>query len=287
MKTLESEFYNKAWQEEREEASLYQRVKDASRWQIFWDQYAPTYQEISKLLIPLNEKLVQSWEEEGLIHGSSRVLDIGCGPGTLTLPLSKRVGEVVALDTSKKMLDLLKEEAMERGLENLKYVQKEWEEIEEVKEYHLVLASNSPAIYNQKTLEKMIQVSRHYCLYMCYVTKVSSPLRSLLWRRIMGEELTGRTFSIIYPFNILYSEGYFPHITYVDQEYTYRLEVQRAWKNYSAYFQIFGKKGEGVERLLEETISSMAHRGLIHETISYRLGVMWWSSQEKRPYLSF
>lgn len=282
MNTLNSAFYNKAWQEEREEASLCKKAKDTTKWQAFWDQYSKTYLEISKLLIPLNKELIKSWEKEGLIERSSRVLDIGCGPGPLALPLSERVSEVVALDTSEKMLAMLKEEAIERGIENLTYVQEDWRDLKGAEEYDLVLASNSPAIHNQKTLEKMNQFSRHYCLYICYATRVGSPLRSLLWKRILGEKIQGKTFSIKYPFNILYCEGYFPRITFVDQGYIHRQDIDEAFKNYQAYFRIFGREGQDVDNTIKKSISSMAHGGIVEEKIQYKLGIMWWSSIENK-----
>jgi len=36
------------------------------------------------------------------------VLDIGCGPGTLTVPLAKKVKSITALDISSEMLKFLK-----------------------------------------------------------------------------------------------------------------------------------------------------------------------------------
>ena len=52
-----------------------------------------------------------------------RVLDAGCGPGRLTLPLSEAVGtggEVVALDGQPAMLRKLEERSERRGIENVR-----------------------------------------------------------------------------------------------------------------------------------------------------------------------
>jgi len=38
------------------------------------------------------------------VEPNSTVLDIGCGPGTLTIPLAKKVGSVTGLDISAEML---------------------------------------------------------------------------------------------------------------------------------------------------------------------------------------
>jgi SAM-dependent methyltransferase len=84
----------------------------------------------------------------GLVKPSAgdRVLDVGCGPGTLAIPLARLVGSVTALDTSEGMLGVLKRRAGEEGLGNIRCVKRFWREAEpgvdiEV-DYDVVVASN-------------------------------------------------------------------------------------------------------------------------------------------------
>lgn len=54
-----------------------------------------------------------------------RLLDVGCGPGRLTLPAARQVGntgEVVALDIQQKMLDKLAAKIQVAGLHNIRLV---------------------------------------------------------------------------------------------------------------------------------------------------------------------
>ncbi|MBN1549329.1 class I SAM-dependent methyltransferase [Candidatus Babeliales bacterium] len=53
------------------------------------------------------------------------VLDAGCGPGRITIPVAKQVtaaGNVTAIDVQKEMLDLTKEKAQQAGLDNIDFV---------------------------------------------------------------------------------------------------------------------------------------------------------------------
>ena len=55
-----------------------------------------------------------------------KVLDAGCGPGRLTLPLAEIVGpqgEVTALDIQNEMLDRVRGKVNAAGLQNVKYLQ--------------------------------------------------------------------------------------------------------------------------------------------------------------------
>lgn len=54
------------------------------------------------------------------------VVDLGCGPGRLALPLAKRVGEagqVVAVDIQAGMLERVREKAAAAGIKNIELVQ--------------------------------------------------------------------------------------------------------------------------------------------------------------------
>ncbi len=57
------------------------------------------------------------------VAGGMKILDAGCGPGRLTLPLAIAVGsqgEVVALDLQRSMLDIVERKARARGLGNIR-----------------------------------------------------------------------------------------------------------------------------------------------------------------------
>ena len=57
------------------------------------------------------------------LKASARVLDVGCGPGTITADLAARVpdGEVVAIDAAGDVLDLARAEAGRRGQAGVRF----------------------------------------------------------------------------------------------------------------------------------------------------------------------
>lgn len=60
------------------------------------------------------------------LQPSMNVLDAGCGPGRLTLPLAKAIkdeGEVTALDIQEAMLQKVKTKMQAKGLQNIRFLQ--------------------------------------------------------------------------------------------------------------------------------------------------------------------
>lgn len=70
----------------------------------------------------------------------STVLDVGCGPGRFALALAPRVKEVVAVDSSPAMVDIVSRRAKRDGLANLRCVAGAWEDVE-VEPADLVICS--------------------------------------------------------------------------------------------------------------------------------------------------
>ena len=65
------------------------------------------------------------------LGAASRVLDLGCGPGSLALPLSQRVGSVLAVDPCHAMIDEGQARAVEAGRDNIDWLCTRAEEIRE------------------------------------------------------------------------------------------------------------------------------------------------------------
>lgn len=78
---------------------------------------------------PYSRTLVQTLVTEAGLDGSGRLLDVGCGPGILTLALAGQFEEVIGLDPDAEMLAEGARRAHERGIHNSRWVQAPAEEI--------------------------------------------------------------------------------------------------------------------------------------------------------------
>lgn len=126
-----------------------------------WDKAAPgffkrtrkdDYQEV------LFEKLI--------LDENDVVLDVGCGEGSVSLPIAKRVKKVIGLDSSPKMLEFLEKRADENNINNIESVLKDIEEIsyEEIGNADVVLCSRSlnGIIPIEKVLTELNKIANKY-----------------------------------------------------------------------------------------------------------------------------
>ena len=80
-----------------------------------------------------------------ILNKDDTVLDVGCGEGSITIPLSKKVKKVIALDSSVKMIEYLEKRVNEQNITNIESLLKPIEEIkyEDIGDMDVVVCSRS------------------------------------------------------------------------------------------------------------------------------------------------
>ncbi|RQD68843.1 MAG: class I SAM-dependent methyltransferase [Tindallia sp. MSAO_Bac2] len=155
----------------------------------FWDNRAKEFSQRSEKRHDKAERLIEKLQSKGAVTKDSRILDIGCGPGTHTVPLAKRSKEVYALDLSACMLRELERKANRLDIKNIKILKENWEEINLKnrgwnQHFDLVFASMSPAIHSWETLKKMMAASRGYCYLSAFIYR----------KDLIGDEIQNTVF---------------------------------------------------------------------------------------------
>ena len=86
-----------------------------------------------------------------ILNENDSLLDLGCGEGSITLPIAKQVRKVTGVDSSTKMLELLNQRAQEQNIKAYgDTILKSLEDIsyEEIGDYDVVLASKEVIKWN-------------------------------------------------------------------------------------------------------------------------------------------
>lgn len=160
------------------------------------------------------------------VHAGSRVLDIGAGPGTHTIPLAHIASHVTAVEPSSAMMSCLNSNLAEEGLDNVLCVREKWEDVDVkndlVPPYDIVIASFSLGMADiAGAIEKMNEAcSGHVYLYWFAGVPYWEKVYSELWEELHGCSFIGRP-RIDYIFNLLYDMGIYANVSVYPEEYCY------------------------------------------------------------------
>lgn len=149
------------------------------------------------------------------------VLDVGCGPGDVAIPVARMVRRVTAVDVSAGMLGILEADAAREGLANIDCVRRPWDgDGPEVGRHDVVIASRSIGMMDGlgTALERIDQAAVRYA----YVTMGDGQVWPL--KRIMYGA-TGRRArespGYIYAYNLLYEMGIRANVDFIEGRSTF------------------------------------------------------------------
>lgn len=141
------------------------------------------------------------------IDSDYSVLDVGAGPGTLAIPLAKRVKSVTAIEPAHGMFECLKDNIKAGRIENIYCINKKWEDVSlaDIGKHDVVVASMSLGMADlQSALRKMNDAANHY-VYIFWHTGKSDwwTYYEKLWPKVHNKPYTPGP-GANYVYNILY-----------------------------------------------------------------------------------
>jgi SAM-dependent methyltransferase len=188
--------WNLLWQKAREEKP--QKSKGVGD----WDRRAASFFKRNAHSL-YNRKFIALLKPEK----SWTVLDIGCGPGTLALPLSRQVKRVTALDFSPGMLAILKQQAEKDHIQNISPHTLSWTDDwgkKGITPHDVTIASRSLAVKDLRpALEKLTRFATQSVIITDRVGH--GPLDPKAFQAVGRELKTGPDY--IYTINLLYQMG--------------------------------------------------------------------------------
>jgi SAM-dependent methyltransferase len=194
------------------------------------------------------------------VNRNSRVLDIGAGPGTLTIPLSPLVKEITAVEPGAGMVEILMKHAERENLHNITCVQKTWEEIDLSSDlsppFDIVIASLSLTMHDiREALRKMDAAS---CGSVDLFWFVDMPfwerMYADLWETLHGSPYhAGPKADCL--FGVLYQMGIYPDVTMLPLAKEYRFGSQEEMLGF--FRRRFGAKTTAEETVVNEYVTPM------------------------------
>ncbi|MEE4241631.1 MAG: class I SAM-dependent methyltransferase [Desulfopila sp.] len=256
------------WQNSRKQKSW--RSKDAEG----WDRKASSFAERNQ-----QSPYAHLFISRLPLAPEYTVLDIGCGPGTIALPIARHVQKVTAVDYSQKMLDLLAEEAQKTHISNITTVHCAWED-----DWHscgispadIAIASRS---MNVADLDMAIDKLNSFAGKYVFITdRISpSPFDPDAFAAIGRPFQSGPDY--IYTLNFLYNKGIHPCVEILELDCD--IHFQDEEKALQSYRWMFKELNPAEERKLAAFVSSSLVRSdtagvTLRRRHPPRWAMIWW-----------
>ena len=132
----------------------------------FWDRKAETFPRFEPGEDNYEAGMLRRIREAGVDFRGRTVLDVGSGSGMYTLRIAREAARVVAVDVSRRMLDILREDAEKLGLHNIDYVHSGWDDFSGQGPYDIIFCSMTPAIESDESRRKLLRLAGGRTVFM-------------------------------------------------------------------------------------------------------------------------
>ncbi|MEG2286065.1 MAG: methyltransferase domain-containing protein [Eubacterium sp.] len=247
----------------------------------FWGPVAEMYNKMAYL----EREYTQNQLDALIISREDTVLDVGCGPGRLAVPVAKMAKSVTGLDVAPEMLAHCLKNAEDAGVNNLETRLLNWEAVEigkNLEKHDVVIASRSVGLSD---LIRLNEAANRYVFLICFTQSPS--LKEVYDGLFYGVDDAikpmapmKRMFGYNLMFNLLYDMGVNPsvkvvtdgfHADYKNREVAYD-DLRKLHKVEADKEAVFRKNCD--KWLSERSEGGVSFR---RETESY---VMWWKPQK-------
>ena len=207
------------------------------------------------------------------------VLDVGCGPGNLAIPLAGRSRSVTALDFSEKMLEILVAETQAKNITNVTAKRCAWEDDWHalgVLPHDIAIASRSLAVDDlTAAIAKLDAFARRYVFIADRITP--TPFAPEAFAAVGRPFHSGPDY--IYTLNILYTMGIHPNVTILQPESDFSFQdLDQAFLTYSWMIKDLNSKEEQQLKqfLLKQASPNPDGTISIRRQNPLRWALIWW-----------
>lgn len=204
-----------------------------------------------------------------LIKPDWRVLDIGAGPGNITIPLAQKARHVTAVEPAEGMVSVFQDNMSSQSIQNIDIIKKKWDDVDIQTDlqppYHLTISSYSLGMLDlQAAIEKMTAVTTD--LIMIYWHAGDQPWdreAKILWPLLHHREYIPIPKSNIV-FNLLYERSIYPEVR------VYSTETAVVYPSFEDALSEYVERFEAQDEQQVEILSDYLKRDLQQENGHYK-----------------
>jgi len=260
------------WNEEWKKADPKRRTSKMKK--EFWNACAPSFASDPKHKSDYPEQFIKILSPEK----NDSLLDVGCGTGLISIPVSSMVKKVTAIDFSEKMLEILEHDAAAKDIKNIKTglvsIEDDWD-LKGVEVHDVVIASRSLITGNLK--EAMEKLNRYARKKVCISTIAGEgPFDKRIFESVGRKVTPARDY--IYNLNILHQMGIYANLlfTYHPVSRTYETRQSAFDSCCELISEITDKERKKLKSWLDNVLVFEQDAWVISGSPAVRWAVIWW-----------
>lgn len=247
-----------------------------------WDNIAEFYNKMAMMELSYTVSQIDCLN----ITKEDTVLDMGCGPGRISILAAERAKSVTSADSAPKMLECCEKNAKERGITNLSTKFLDWYDVvpgENIQKHDIVIASRTAAMDDP---EKLSTLANKRAGIVIWANGPSIP--ELVGRLFEGTEEEGkkrppmhhdRRISYNITYNKIYDLGYEPNVRVLEDGFCKKFSSRE-----EAYEFLLSLRPEApvdkhdiVKKNCDKYLSEKSD-GSIEFKMETRSCVIWWDT---------
>lgn len=268
--------WNIVWRTAQRKSRLNRKPRGAA----FWNKRAPDFSDKKEHKSDYPYQLLKILNPEP----DWRVLDVGCGPGTVAIPLSDHVASITAMDFSERMLSILKEQCAQKKITNVRPLLGAWEDDWEslgIDAHDVIIASRSLNIEDLKSA--VIKLNRFAKRRVCVSTTVGDgPFDRRIFNAIGRGYQPGPDYICL--LNLLYQMGIYANLsfTFHPVNRTYADHEDALKKSQWMVGDMTSDEEKLLRKFLQNQLVSRNGAWILPGVPPVRWAVIWWDVKDGR-----
>lgn len=250
------------WEDLGKTSFLKKTQKDhPEKWQNFYDQVCGLWEQMAGITTMSANIMAGALAGRGFFPEEGSVLEIGCGPGNLSVALATRGCRVTAMDHSSGMIGILKDKIRTTGCSGLLPLAADWNCLDVARNHDLVIAAFFPEACSPQGVSRMEKLAKQTCVLVLGNGASGFPFSRQIWQKVMEPPCPAAGNHLRCAQNFLKQAGRSPVILTLVLPMFLDVEARLARDYFRAYFGIFGCSRPLLDRAIDQVLEPHLKNG--------------------------
>jgi SAM-dependent methyltransferase len=240
---------------------------------INWDEHAQDFERYYS-----HSDYVDKMLERIDVAPGDTILETGCGPGNLAIPLSQKASAVTAIDLSGEMVRLASSAAYSKNITNIDFRQQDWQTLipgTDIQPHDIVVCSRAFSTTHPVDSLALLNSLAKKQVYL--TLKTIEDGAEYFYRRLYKQ--IGKEYSVapdyIYAYNLLYQMGISACVSFIDYTDSFHISsAAEALRMLNSHIQVETLAQK--EKLLDFISEKMQDKSFFKLNIKCRWALLSW-----------